>query len=114
MITFKRLRHELNPVYCYIKNQCELGKAGSVRQMDASKARRYMKDVMIIPPIRKLLQHQQIYTILGFPMNKILPFMESERRAKIKRLGKVVPEWKKALTRIEVEERAKSDKLASK
>ena len=81
-----------------------VGKSGQTKQVAAGFARQNAKDVLIIPPIRKLLQHKEVYTMLGYPMNKIVPYMENERREQIKKLGKVVPQWRNLAEKIEIQD----------
>eukprot|EP00835_Amoeboradix_gromovi_P006137 NODE_669_length_5359_cov_0.427376.p5 type:complete len:119 gc:universal NODE_669_length_5359_cov_0.427376:2498-2854(+) len=101
---FKRLRHELNKLICYVKTDCAIGQTGDIKELSAGNARLYSKEVFVIPPIRKLIQHEQVYTILGYPMSEIVPYMQNKRREHIKRLGKVVPQWKKLSQRYEMED----------
>eukprot|EP00834_Sanchytrium_tribonematis_P000716 NODE_13_length_54415_cov_0.522424.p50 type:complete len:116 gc:universal NODE_13_length_54415_cov_0.522424:16012-16359(+) len=105
----KRLRHELNKVYCYIRHECTLGKEGAVLQLSAGSARKYDKEVMVVPSLRKLKTYPRIYSMMGYPVANLIEFLEDDRRQNIKRLGQVVPQWKKLSERMIKEDEESQD-----
>ncbi len=95
MMFMRRCRHALNTVYCYVKEDCAIGKQGEIHEVAAGYARVHVKSTLVLPSLWILQRKEMGYKVLGYPVDEMKAFLETKREEKIKKLGVVVPEWTK-------------------